>query len=52
MSGYPCGGLGEPCSPNNLPYFRPGNSASRGQTTKIVANTFFPNCDLPARDKP
>ncbi|HST06448.1 MAG TPA: SBBP repeat-containing protein [Chloroflexia bacterium] len=52
MSGYPCGGLGEPCGPNNLPYFRPGNSATRGQTTKIVANTFFPDCDFPARDKP
>lgn len=52
MSGYPCGGVGEPCGPNNLPYFRPGNSASRGQTTKIVANTFFPNCDFRARDKP
>jgi hypothetical protein len=52
MSGYPCGGVGEPCGPNNLPYFRPGNSASRGQTTKIVANTFFPNCDMLARDKP
>ena len=24
--------------------FRPGNNATRGQTSKIVSNTFFPNC--------
>jgi hypothetical protein len=46
MNGYPCGGLGEPCGPNNLPYFRPGASATRGQASKIVANTFFPNCQV------
>jgi hypothetical protein len=45
MSGYPCGGAGEPCiPPGNLPYFRPNNNATRGQTAKIVANTFFPDC--------
>jgi hypothetical protein len=44
MSGYPCGGPGEPCGPANLPYFRPNNKATRGQTSKIVANTFFPDC--------
>ncbi len=50
MSGYPCGGAGEPCvSPDNLPYFRPGASATRGQTSKIVANTFYPSCDTPSR---
>jgi hypothetical protein len=37
MSGYPCGGDGEPCGPNNLPYFRPNNNATRGQISKIVA---------------
>ena len=47
MSGYPCGGTGEPCGPNNLPYFRPNNNASRGQTGKIVGNTFFPLCSIP-----
>jgi hypothetical protein len=47
MSGYPCGGAGEPCGPNNLPYFRPNNNASRGQTSKIVGNTFFPGCVTP-----
>jgi S-layer homology domain len=46
MSGYSCGGQGEPClPPANLPYFRPNNNATRGQTSKIVANTFFPACN-------
>jgi len=45
MSGYPCGGPGEPCvAPANRPYFRPGHIVTRGQTTKIVANTFFSAC--------
>ena len=45
MSGYPCGEPGEPCvAPGNRPYFRPNNSATRGQTSKIIANSFFPNC--------
>jgi hypothetical protein len=44
MQGYPCGGVGEPCGPSNLPYFRPGANATRGQASKIVANTFFPAC--------
>ncbi|MEO8286778.1 MAG: S-layer homology domain-containing protein [Chloroflexota bacterium] len=45
MSGYPCGSLGEPCVNGNLPYFRPNANATRGQTAKIVANTFFPGCN-------
>jgi hypothetical protein len=48
MGGYPCGGRSEPCGPGNLPYFRPNNNATRGQTSKIVANTFFPGCELPS----
>jgi endoglucanase len=45
MGGYPCGGPSEPCiHPGNRPYFRPSSNATRGQTSKIVANTFFPNC--------
>jgi hypothetical protein len=48
MTGYPCGGVGEPCvAPGNLPYFRPGANATRGQASKIVANTFFPGCETP-----
>jgi hypothetical protein len=37
-TGYPCGGPGEPCVlPHMRPYFRPGATVSRGQTSKIVA---------------
>jgi len=43
MGGYNCGGLGEPCV-NNRPYFRPYNDVTRGQSAKIVANTFYHNC--------
>ena len=50
MGGYNCGGLGEPClEPNHRPYFRPNNNATRGQTSKIVSNTFFPGCSTPNR---
>jgi glucose/arabinose dehydrogenase/plastocyanin len=44
MSGYPCGGPGEPCDSENRPYFRWGNPVTRGQASKIVANTFFGSC--------
>jgi hypothetical protein len=47
MSGYLCGNP-EPCVPPvNLPYFRPWANATRGQASKIVANTFFPGCETP-----
>jgi hypothetical protein len=46
MSGYPCGTMpSEPCGTSGKPYFRPNNNATRGQTSKIVANTFFPGCN-------
>jgi hypothetical protein len=51
ISGVACGGINpetgqlEPCVPPlNRPYFRPNNSIKRGQTSKIVANTWFPEC--------
>ncbi len=47
MAGYPCGSPGEPCGGGDKPYFRWGNNATRGQTSKIVVNTFFPNCNTP-----
>jgi hypothetical protein len=48
MSGYPCGTLPhEPCDSENRPYFRWGNNVTRGQASKIVANTFFPGCVTP-----
>jgi hypothetical protein len=48
ISGYPCGGPNEPCDPAQRPYYRPGAGVTRGQTAKIVANTFSPDCDIPA----
>jgi N-acetylneuraminic acid mutarotase len=48
MGGYLCGGVGEPCvPPDNRPYFRPGANVTRGQASKIVANTFFDACVTP-----
>jgi hypothetical protein len=38
VSGYPCGGAGEPCDGQNRPYFRPSNNVTRGQIAKIVSN--------------
>lgn len=42
--GYPCDGLGEPCGPAHLAYFRPNNPTTRGQAAKMVSLTFFPSC--------
>jgi hypothetical protein len=48
MGGYNCGGAGEPCvPPGNRAYFRPASNVTRGQASKIVANTFYPNCVTP-----
>ena len=50
MQGYPCGGVGEPCNPPlERPYFRPGANATRGQLSKIVSNTFYPDCVVPVK---
>ena len=52
ISGYACGGAGEPCfPPENRYYFRPGNNVTRGQSAKIVAYTFFPGCSTPLKMK-
>jgi hypothetical protein len=47
IAGYPCGGPFEPCDSEDRPYFRPNNGVTRGQASKIVANTFFPGCNPP-----
>jgi hypothetical protein len=47
ISGYPCGGAGEPCAGQSRPYFRPGNGVTRGQSAKIVSVAFFPECSTP-----
>jgi glucose/arabinose dehydrogenase len=39
VSGYPCGGDGEPCDSRQDPYFRPNNGVTRGQLSKIVASS-------------
>ena len=46
VSGYNCGGPGEPCDPQNRPYYRQYNNAVRGQIAKIVygAITGAPAC--------
>lgn len=49
IGGYPCGGPGEPCGSENLPYFRQSANVTRGQTAKIVSLVFYPNCDPPSR---
>jgi hypothetical protein len=36
ISGYTCGGPGEPCDSANRPYFRPNSAVTRGQLAKIV----------------
>ena len=49
MSGYPCGGPGEPCVPPfNRPYFRPNANATRGQIAKIIANSAGFNDEIQA----
>jgi hypothetical protein len=42
IGGYACGAApAEPCVPPlNRPYFRPGNSVTRGQVSKITAESF------------
>lgn len=45
IGGYPCGRRAEPCVPPlNRPYARPSADVTRGQTSKLVVNTFFPGC--------
>lgn len=36
ITGYPCGGPGEPCDPQERPYFRPNANVTRAQISKIV----------------
>lgn len=50
ISGYDCGGPGEPCDAQQRKYFRWGSPATRGQLSKIAANTFYPGCQTPARE--
>jgi hypothetical protein len=38
VSGYPCGGAGEPCDAQNRPYYRPGAIVTRQQMAKFIDN--------------
>jgi S-layer homology domain len=45
VSGYPCGGTGEPCPGS---YYRPGADVTRGQLSKIIANSAGLSNAIPA----
>lgn len=44
ISGYNCGGAGEPCDASSRKYFRPASNMTRGQISKVLSITFFPAC--------
>jgi predicted extracellular nuclease len=46
INGYTCGGPGEPCPGF---YYRPNANITRGQTSKVVSQSFFPNSCAPAQ---
>ena len=46
ISGY---GEASRCPETGAPCFRYNDLTTRGQMAKIAANTFFPNCQTPAR---
>jgi parallel beta-helix repeat protein len=46
VTGYPCGGPGEGCNGNEDAYYRPGANVSRGQLSKIIANSAGLNDDI------
>jgi hypothetical protein len=48
ISGYGCGGPGEPCDAQNRPYYRPNTPVTRGQLAKIVSNAALFNDPIPS----
>ena len=38
VTGYPCGGTGEPCDAAHRPYYRPVNNVTRQQMAKFIDN--------------
>lgn len=48
----PCLGAVEACDPLQRPYYRPCSYITRGQTAKIVVNTFFAACSSGVRTGP
>ncbi len=51
LAGYGCGGPGEPCDPQQRPYFRPAQTGLRAQLATIVYGALHsgPGCTLPLR---
>jgi hypothetical protein len=45
IDGYACGGPGEPCTGT---YFRPNNNMTRGQASKVIANSYPVDYNIPA----
>jgi hypothetical protein len=44
------GGYTDPARcPTGIPCFLPGDSVTRGQTSKFISNAFFPDCYTPCR---
>jgi hypothetical protein len=48
ISGYPCGGVGEPCHAQHKPYFRPNANVTRGQVSKMVVSAAGWNDPVPS----
>lgn len=40
IDGYRCGGAGEPCDDKNRAWYRPLNTVTRGQISKVVSEAF------------
>jgi hypothetical protein len=49
ISGYTCGGAGEPCDYLNRPYFRPGANITRQQMAKMISNAGGYNQNVSSR---
>lgn len=53
VTGYPCGGPGEPCDSANRPYYRPAANVSRGQMSKFIDNArHLAGIDIPSGTAP
>jgi hypothetical protein len=49
ISGYGCGGPGEPCGAQHRAYYRPLNNVTRGQLSKMVSEAFQFNEAVPSQ---
>jgi S-layer homology domain len=51
VSGYACGGPGEPCNNTHDQYYRPGVNVTRGQLSKIIALSAGLTYQVPANQQ-